>query len=91
MNGADRERRAQFLADVRSAVHAAEASRRLHSARSMESLARYLAARGATGSLDQGLIEKHLEAAEAPATDGPALVTRLVRSVDRALGLGQPG
>lgn len=91
MNGADRERRAQFRADVRSAIQAAEAARRLHAAKSMESLSRYLAARGATGVLDQTLIEKHLEAAEAPAAEGTALVQSLQRSVDRAIGLGQPG
>jgi hypothetical protein len=91
MNDAERERRAQFLNDVRSAVRAAEGSRRMHAARALESLARYLAARGAKGGLDQALIERHLDACDASPTDAAPLIMRLERSVDRALGLGQPG
>ena len=90
MDKADRERRAQFLSDVRSAVKAAERTRRMHSGAVMESLARYLAARGAKGQLDQALIDKHLEVAEADAAQAAPLIPQLQRSVDRAIGLAQP-
>jgi hypothetical protein len=88
---ADRARRAQFLADVRAAAAAAERARRMHAAAACESLARYLAARGAKAPLDQALIDKHLEAADAQPAEAAVLVGRLQRAVDRALGLAQPG
>jgi len=85
---ADKTRRAQFAADAGAAVTAAEAARRMHAAAVMESLVRYLSARGAAGPLDANLIESHLQAAEAAPAEAAALVARLRRAVDRALGIG---
>ncbi len=87
LHDADRDRRAQFLTDVQLTVRAADRTRRMHSASALESLARYLAARGAFGALDQEIIEDHLIVAEGPAVDAPERLPRLSRAVDRAIGL----
>jgi hypothetical protein len=90
LDTSDRARRAQFLADVKSAVRAAERARRMHSAAAMESLARYLAARGATGALDQAIIDKHLDVSDFAAAEAGAWMPRLQKAVDRAIGVAQP-
>ena len=83
----DRIRRAQFLTDAKSAVKAAEASRKLHAAAAMESLVRYLNACGASALLDEELIERHLKAAESAPSEAASLIPRLEKGVDRAIGL----
>lgn len=84
---AERERRAQFLVDTRRAAKSADHARLPHASASLNSLARYLAACGATGRLDEVLIEQHLAVADGPAVDAQGQIERLVASVDRAIGL----
>jgi hypothetical protein len=87
---ADRDRRAQYLADVRRTVKAAERSRQMHAVAAIESLARYLAACGATGRIDEALIERHLTIAEGSPVDAATALARVTRAVDQAIGLSQP-
>ncbi len=84
---ADRERRAQFLADVQRAARAADRARLPHAAGALDSLARYLAAIGAVGKLDDVLIERHLVIADGPPVDAVGQVDRVVAAVSNAIGL----
>lgn len=84
---ADRERRAQFLADVQRAARAADRARLPHAAGSLDSLARYLSAIGAVGKLDEVLIERHLTIADGPPVDAVGQVDRVVAAVSNAIGL----
>jgi aminopeptidase N len=83
----DRERRAQFLVDVRRAAKAADRSHMAHASSSLASLARYVAAVGAAGKLDAMLVERHLEIADGPAVDAVGMADRLVAAVSQAIGL----
>jgi hypothetical protein len=84
---ADRERRAQFLADVQRAARAADRARLPHAAGTLDSLARYLSAIGAVGKLDEVLIERHLTIADGPPVDAVGQVDRVVAAVSNAIGL----
>ncbi|MGE0830014.1 MAG: hypothetical protein AB7O04_11755 [Hyphomonadaceae bacterium] len=88
---ADRDRRGQFLADVRRTRAAAERSRTMHAVAALDSLARYIAASGADGRVDEALIERHLDIADGPAVDAPSALAEIARAVDVAIGLRAAG
>jgi hypothetical protein len=50
-------------------------------------LARYVTGLGATGRIDEDLVESHLDVAEGAAADAADELPRLGGQVDRALGL----
>jgi hypothetical protein len=84
---ADRERRAHLLVDVRRAAKAADRAHLPYASGALNSLARYLAAVGAVGKLDETLVERHLEIADGPPVDAVGKVDRLVAAVSNAIGL----
>lgn len=83
----DRERRAQFLVDVRRAARAADRQQLPYASGALQSLARYVAAVGASGKLDEALIEWHLQIADGPQVDAVGQVDRVVAAVSAAIGL----
>lgn len=85
--GSDRVRRAQFLLDAARTSKAAARSQLPHAVAAMESLSRYLSAAGATGTIDEQLVERHIDIAEGPAVDAPPMLAGVVSEVDHLLGL----
>lgn len=87
VGGSDRVRRAQFLLDAARTSKAAIRAQLPHAIAAMESLTRYLSAAGATGPIDEELVERHIDIADGPAVDGPAALSGVVSEVDHILGL----
>jgi hypothetical protein len=85
--GSDRLRRAQFLLDATRTAKAAARSQLPHAVAAMESLGRYLSAAGATGPIDEDLVERHIDIAEGPAVDARAALPGVISEVDHILGL----
>ena len=83
----DRDRRAQFLADARRTAAAADRNFIHHGKQAMDSLIRYVSACGATGKVDEMLVERHLDIAEGSSVDAQGALSRLAADVDFAIGL----
>jgi hypothetical protein len=84
---AGRDRRGQFLVDARRASDAAARDGKGYAHTALDSLVRYINGYGATGTIDEDLVELHLDVAEGNAGDATGALPRLAAQVDRALGL----
>jgi hypothetical protein len=85
--GSDRLRRAQFLLDANRTLKAAARSQKPHAVAAMESLTRYISAAGASGPINEELVERHLDIAEGPQVDAKPALVGVVAEVDHQIGL----